>query len=243
MSDKFPIYIGTSGWQYGHWSGQFYPSNLPKEKYLEYYAQHLQSVEVNSSFYGLPEPEVARNWREKTPPGFIFSVKASRYLTHMKKLKDPQKPLFNFLESIQELKGKLGPVLFQLPPNWNFNAERLVNFLEILPSGYRYAFEFRDSSWFNSWVYEALRNQHAAFCIYDLNGQVSPKEITSDFVYVRLHGPLDPYEGKYGTQALAVWVGQISTWSSLGKDIYCYFNNDMAGYAVQNALELKSMVS
>lgn len=243
MSEKPSIYIGTSGWQYGHWMGKFYPSKLPKEKCLEYYAQYLQSVEVNSSFYGLPEPEVARNWREQTPPGFVFSVKASRYLTHMKKLKDPQKPLSNFLESVQELKGKLGPVLFQLPPNWTFNAERLVNFLKILPPGYRYTFEFRDSSWFNSRVYEALRKQHAVFCIYDLNGQVSPKEITSDFVYVRLHGPMGPYQGKYGTEALAGWAEAFSTWSKQGKDVYCYFNNDMAGFAVQNALELKSMVS
>lgn len=243
MGRKSSILIGTSGWQYDHWSGPFYPSDLPKEEYLEFYAERLHSVEVNSSFYGLPDPKTAQGWREQAANGFIFSVKASRYLTHMKKLKDPQEPLDNFLESIQELKGQLGPILFQLPPNWQFNPERLVSFLDILPQGYRFTFEFRDPSWFDPRAYGALREYHAAFCIYDLKGQVSPKEITADFVYVRLHGPAGPYEGKYGTQELSGWAGAISTWSDQGRDVYCYFNNDMAGYAVQNALELQSMVS
>lgn len=243
MSKASSILIGTSGWQYDHWNGLFYPSELSKEQYLEYYAERLHSVEVNSSFYGLPEAETARNWREQAPESFVFSVKASRYLTHMKKLKDPQEPLDNFLESIQELKGQLGPILFQLPPHWHFSPERLVSFLDILPQGYRYTFEFRDPSWFDPRAYGALREHKAAFCIYDLKGEVSPKEITTDFVYVRLHGPVGPYEGKYGTRELSGWAGAFSAWSEQGKDVYCYFNNDMAGYAVQNALELQSMLS
>jgi uncharacterized protein YecE (DUF72 family) len=238
---KKVVNIGTSGWQYEHWNGTFYPSDLSNEGQLSFYAQHLNTVEVNSTFYGLPDQSTVKKWREQTPPNFIFSVKASRYLTHMKKLKDPQEPLSHLLESIAGLKGSLGPVLFQLPPNWSFNPDRLLNILEILPPGHHYAFEFRDSSWFDTRAFEALEKHQVAFCIYDLNGQVSPKEITAGFVYVRLHGPMGPYKGKYDTQELAGWAGAFSAWSREGKDIYCYFNNDMAGYAVQNALELQAM--
>ena len=236
-------HIGTSGWQYDHWQGSFYPEDLAKKRFLDYYAEHFQTVEINNSFYQLPSPETLIQWREVTPPGFLFSVKASRYITHMKKLKDPAEPVSNFLKRIELLEDKLGPILFQLPPHWHFNRERLSSFLEALPDSFNYTFEFRDPSWLNPDAYELLTAHHTAFCIYDFAGRLSPKEITADFIYIRLHGPGNAYQGLYDTSALAGWAGAFSSWSSQGYQIYCYFDNDQAGFAVQNALQLQQMSS
>jgi uncharacterized protein YecE (DUF72 family) len=242
MGDHQSIHIGTSGWHYDHWRGPFYSHDLSKDEFLRYYSYHFQTVEINNTFYQLPERKTLSAWCDTVPAGFLFSVKASRYITHMKKLKDPEESLTNFLERIKVLEDKLGPVLFQLPPNWNFNSERLGTFLDSLPPDYRYAFEFRDPSWLNSQAYKALAKHRAAFCIYDFDRRLSPKEVTADFVYVRLHGPNGPYQGQYKTKALSGWAGAFSTWSSEGKEIYCYFDNDQHGYAVRNALELQEMV-
>jgi uncharacterized protein YecE (DUF72 family) len=237
------IHIGTSGWHYDHWEGPFYPKNLAKEDYLKYYANHFHSVEINNSFYQLPKKETFVNWRDTSPAEFIFTAKASRYITHMKKLKEPREALHAFFERVKLLEKKLGAILFQLPPRWRLNTERLISFLELLPGDYRYTFEFRDSSWFDTGVYEALARHGAAFCIYDLKGRLSPKEVTTDFVYVRLHGPkTEAYRGKYDRQVLAGWAGAFSSWLKQDKEIFCYFDNDEAGYAVQNARELQEMV-
>lgn len=233
--------VGTSGWHYDHWQGPIYPEGLPIKEWLAYYAEQLTTVEVNNSFYQLPEAEILRNWRGGTPNGFLFSVKASRYITHMKKLKDSDEPVATLLGRMDELGDKLGPILFQLPPNWNLNLDRLHSFLDMLPGGYRFAFEFRDSSWFDERVYEMLAAREAAFCIYELNYRLSPREVTADWVYVRLHGPQGAYQGKYDANTLAGWMGAFSTWMRQGKEVYCYFDNDEAGYAVQNALALKAM--
>jgi len=235
------LHVGTSGWHYDHWQGPFYPGDLPSEGWLAYYAEHLATVEINNSFYRLPEAETLWNWRAGTPQGFLFAAKASRYITHMKKLKDPDEPVANFLGRMEELGEKLGPILFQLPPNWNLNLDRLRSFLETLPGGHRFAFEFRDPSWFDEQTYEILAAHNAAFCIYELAGRLSPREVTTDWVYVRLHGPGDAYQGKYDAEALASWMGTFSTWMRQGKDVYCYFDNDEAGYAVQNAMALEAM--
>jgi uncharacterized protein YecE (DUF72 family) len=241
MKDKVSnLHIGTSGWHYEHWEGPFYPKDIAKSGYLAYYVQHLQTVEINNTFYQLPDTATLRTWRETVPEDFTFAVKASRYITHMKKLKDPQEPVPNFLERIDVLGDTLGPILFQLPPNWYFNGERLEAFLETLPSGYRYTFELRDPDWINDEAYALLEAHNAAFCIYDFHGRQSPKMVTADFVYVRLHGPYEAYRGKYDTETLSGWAGAVSTWLRQGKDVYCYFDNDEAGYAVQNALELQS---
>jgi uncharacterized protein YecE (DUF72 family) len=135
----------------------------------------------------------------------------------------------------------LGPILFQLPPHWNLNLARLRAFVAMLPGGYRYAFEFRDPSWFDDGVYGLLADHGAAFCIYELAGRLAPRQVTADWVYVRLHGPGDAYQGKYEAQTLAGWMGAFSSWQRQGKDIYCYFDNDQAGYAVQNARALQAM--
>jgi uncharacterized protein YecE (DUF72 family) len=172
------------------------------------------------------------------PPGFVFSVKASRYITHMKKLKDPSEPVRAFLGTMKLLGDRLGPVLFQLPPRFRVNAERFRAFLRSLPKPYRYAFEFRDHTWFLDEVYGALERRGAALCIYDLEGETSPVRVTADFVYLRLHGPGGAYEGKYGAKALRGWADAIQSWAGEGKDVYCYFDNDEKGYAAQNAREL-----
>lgn len=237
------IHVGTSGWHYGHWTGPFYPENLTKKEFLPYYAEHFHTVEVNSTFYGLPQKKTLLTWQKSVPEGFLFAVKSSRYITHMKKLKDAEKALYSLLKRVSVLGDNLGPILFQLPPGWRYNAKRFRNFLDLLPKGYRYAFEFRDRTWQNPEVYETMEYFNAAFCIYHLDGFLSPKIITADFIYVRLHGPDGPYRGNYGVQTLSGWSGAFSTWSSGKKKIFCYFDNDEAGYAPRNALRLQKMIA
>jgi uncharacterized protein YecE (DUF72 family) len=236
------INIGTSGWHYDHWKGPFYPRNLPARKMLPYYASHFRTLEINNSFYQLPKKETLEMWRKTAPGDFIFSMKASRYITHMKKLKDAPKTLPLFLETARVLEPKLGPLLFQLPPRWHVSLQRLGDFLNALPRGLRYAFEFRDPSWFQDQVYRALEEHGAAFCIYELEGRISPKEVTSDFVYVRLHGPGRAYQGQYDAKTLSSWAGEFFTWAGQGREIFCYFDNDQAGYAAQDALRIQTMV-
>src|SRR5438270_13006235 len=168
------VHIGTSGWHYKHWCGPFYAEKLPASKMLQCYVQYFDTVEINNSFYRLPEKSTFESWRESTPKNFIFAVKASRFLTHNKKLKDPENALNNFLPRAEALGEKLGPILFQLPPRWRINLERLAEFLDALPKYHRYTFEFREPSWLVPQVYELLRRHNAAFCIYELAGFHSP---------------------------------------------------------------------
>jgi uncharacterized protein YecE (DUF72 family) len=242
MNNSGLIHIGTSGWHYDHWRGPFYPENLTPKTFLTYYQQRFHTVEINNSFYQLPSEKTLVDWRETVPPGFIFTVKGSRYITHMKKLKDPGQSVPPLLERIQTLGDRLGPILFQLPPRWRFNAERLGAFLEALPRDYRYALEFRDPTWLNQEACRLLEKHGAAFCIYELAGRLSPKEVTADFVYIRLHGPGDAYQGRYDRQTLAGWAEAISAWTAQGLTVFCYFDNDEVGYAAQNALELQEML-
>jgi uncharacterized protein YecE (DUF72 family) len=235
------VHIGTSGWHYAHWRGAFYPIELPAREWLTFYAQHFESVEINNSFYHLLEVATLQTWAENTPPGFRFAAKASRYLTHMKKLKDPQPALSNFLSRIEALGAKLGPILFQLPPHWRCDLERLETFLSALPGEHRYAFELRDPSWQTPAVFALLARHRAASCVYDLAGVQSPAELTTDFAYVRLHGPAGPYQGCYSRDALATWAERLREWASRLAEIYIYFDNDEAGYAARNALELRAL--
>jgi uncharacterized protein YecE (DUF72 family) len=237
------IHIGTSGWHYDHWQGSFYPEHLPKTELLTYYQERFHTVEINNSFYRLPTEKALKDWRDSVSPGFIFAVKGSRFITHMKKLKDPRQSIRPFMDRVKILDDRLGPILFQLPPRWHFNADRLRDFLDTLPGGYHYALEFRDPSWLNQEAYRLLMDHGAAFCIYEFAGRLSPKEVTAKFVYIRLHGPGGPYQGKYDTQTLAGWAEAISTWASQGKEVFCYFDNDEAGYAAQNALSLQKILS
>jgi uncharacterized protein YecE (DUF72 family) len=243
MINPGEIHIGTSGWHYDHWKGPFYPDNTAAEEMLPYYVTHFHTVEINNSFYQLPNKATLEHWKKTVPADFIFALKGSRYITHMKKLKDPSQGVPPLLEVASVLGEKLGPLLFQLPPRWRMNGERLDAFLEFLPRDFRYAFEFRDPSWFTDHTYKALAKRGAAFCIYHLAGRLSPKEVTADFVYVRLHGPEGAYQGQYDGKTLSGWAGAFSTWLNQGKEIFCYFDNDEAGYATQDALRLKEMLS
>lgn len=236
------MHIGTSGWTYPHWRGAFYPEDLRDDQRLRFYAARLTSVEINNSFYRLPEESTLVRWRDATPADFVFAAKASRYITHMKKLKDPQASADRFMERMDVLGDKLGPILFQLPPHWRLNTNRLARFLETLDSDRRFAFEFRDPSWFDDRVYALLERHNCALCIYELAGMRSPRELTADFVYVRLHGPREAYRGSYDTRALARWAAALSAWRSEGRDFFCYFDNDEAGYAVRDALRLVDML-
>jgi len=237
------IHIGTSGWHYDHWKGPFYPDDLSPREMLSYYKGRFQTVEINNSFYQLPKKATLELWKKTVPDQFVFALKGSRYITHMKKLKDPSRGVPPLIDIARVLEDKLGPLLFQLPPRWHINLERLEAFLEFLPRDFRYVFEFRDPTWFSDDTYEVLAKWGAAFCIYHLAGFLSPKEVTADFVYVRLHGPEGAYQGQYDAKTLSGWAGAFSTWQAQGKEIFCYFDNDQAGYAVQDALKLQEMLS
>ena len=242
MNKRKLIHIGTSGWHYQHWKGPFYPEELSDKLLFKHYTKFFQTAEINNTFYQMPEQRTFAHWRDSAPDGFLFSVKASRYITHMKKLKDPDEPISNFINGVTALGEKLGPILFQLPPKWNFNLERLRSFLNALPGDYRYAFEFRDPSWFGNQTEEALAEKGAAFCIYDFEQRQSPRSVTADFIYVRLHGPDGAYKGRYEDKALSDWAEAFSSWADEGKEIFCYFDNDERGYAAQNGLRLKDLL-
>ena len=236
------IHIGTSGWHYKHWKGLFYPAGMRQQDYLAHYLRYFRTVEINNSFYRLPTYETFANWRQSVPEGFVFAVKASRFITHMKKLRDPQQSFGNFIENVAALEEKLGPILFQLPPRWRCDAERFRQFLEALPAGLLYTFEFRDHSWYNEAIYELLRQHQAAFCIYDLEQHQSPVVVTAPFVYIRLHGPEGRYNGSYSDQALAGWAAAARGWQQEGRPVYIYFDNDIGGHAVVDAQRLQNLI-
>jgi uncharacterized protein YecE (DUF72 family) len=237
------IRIGTSGYHYKHWRGPFYPETISPDRMLEFYSGDFDTVELNNSFYRLPTESAFDNWRDSTPANFVFAVKASRFLTHQKKLKDPESALQKLLPRAARLSTKLGPILFQLPPRWQVNAGRLGGLLEALPGNLRYVFEFRDLSWVRPEIDRLLARFRAAFCIYELAGYHSPLTITADFAYVRLHGPsLGKYQESYSNDRLRRWSKQVNEWAKNLAAIYIYFDNDQAGYAAQNALTLKEML-
>lgn len=237
------IRIGTSGYHYKHWVGPFYPPKTPPARMLEHYVRQFDTLELNNSFYRLPTVQAFKSWHDCTPPNFVFAVKASRFITHNKKLKDPENALHNLLPRAQHLDGKLGPILFQLPPKWKINVERLRELLEILPPEHRYAFEFRERTWLTPEVNRVLEKFNAAFCIYELAQYHTPLAITGDFSYVRLHGPAaGKYQGSYSGRRLKEWAAWIQQKANKLKAIYVYFDNDQEGYAAQNALTLRHMV-
>lgn len=236
------VHIGTSGWHYKHWQGPFYAEKLGAAKMLEYYARHFDTVELNNTFYRLPPESALQSWRDSTAPNFLFAVKGSRFLTHMKKLKDPEQGLKNFFDRVEILGKKLGPILFQLPPFWDCNVERLEDFLKALPKRHRYAFELRNASWHNAQVFELLHRHNAAFCIYEIAGFHAEVRLTADFTYVRLHGPGGAYQGSYEPQTLDAWAARIRGWKRKLRAIYVYFDNDQEAYAVKNALDLRALI-
>jgi uncharacterized protein YecE (DUF72 family) len=236
------LQIGTSGWVYKHWMDIFYPLDLPSDQQLSFYAQHFASVEINFSFYRLPERSVFEKWREQTPSNFIFAVKGSRYLTHMKKLKDPIEPLSRLLERASGLQEKLGPILFQFPHTWHINIERLQPFLKLLQTypHQRFTVEFRHPSWLNPQVYKLLESAGVALCL-----PVSPTVpldicLTTPWTYIRMHN--GQWNVGYSDEELSTWVERIRSFLVQEIDVYMYFNNDPDGHAIHDAQRLYSLL-
>jgi len=242
MNDSTSLYIGTSGFSYSEWEGKFYPEDLPNGERLEFFAQHFDTVELNNTFYQLPPKETFVGWRERTPQDFTFAVKVSRYITHRKYLKECSEPWANFYSRAQALKEKLGPFLVQLPPRWTKNLERVENFVSVLKKvspRERFTFEFRNEDWFDQELIDFFKKQEGmSLCLADSQKWPSAEEVTGNFIYLRLHGPGKVYRSKYSNQELQQWADKIKDYLNQDLDVYCYFNNDFEGYAIEDAKNL-----
>ena len=242
MSLNPNIRIGCSGWQYRHWRGDFYPAELPQSAWLDHYARRFDTVEINNTFYRLPEAPTFAAWARRAPPGFVYAVKASRYLTHMKKLKDPAEPLKRFFTRARRLEHAFGPVLYQLPPRWPVNLDRLETFLKALPRTRRHAMEFRDRSWYSDPVFALLERYKVTLCLHDMSGSASGKLVIGPFVYVRFHG-VQKYSGRYDDKTLDGWADWLALRAREGRAIYAYFNNDTGGHAPRDAARLRERLA
>lgn len=240
MSTRY--YIGTSGWVYPHWKHIFYPPDLPQSGWLEYYTQQFTTVELNNTFYRLPNEKTFDNWHERCPDVFRYAVKASRFITHIKKLNDIEGPLETFLNRARRLKGKFGPVLYQLPPGQHRNDDKLESFITLLPGDIRHVLEFRHESWLVDGVFAIMRKHNVGLCVFDMPGITCPVTATADFAYIRFHGTVGMYSGCYSDSELEDWSGRISRLSKNLDEVYIYFNNDMDGYAIGNARTLRHML-
>ncbi len=224
--------VGISGWSYAPWAGRFYPKSLKRTEWLHYYAQHFNTVELNSSFYHPPKPEQFAAWQEKVPDDFLFSVKGPRLISHLHRLHDVEGPLHDFIASITH-KRKIGPVIFQLPPRFKKDLPRLEAFLDLLPTQRRIAIEFRDPDWHDADVYALLTRYNIAFCLYEKGAARSPRVATADFTYLRLHGREEGYRGNYSDAALRDWRDWLT---ARNRDAYVYFDNTAEQlYAIENA--------
>jgi len=236
------IRIGCSGWQYRHWRGDFYPAELPQHAWLDYYARHFDTVEINNTFYRLPEAATFAAWGKRAPRGFLYAVKASRFLTHMKKLKDPADPLHRFFTRAKQLARAFGPVLYQLPPRWPVNLARLDAFLDALPRGRRHAIEFREPSWYTDAVFARLERHGVALCLHDMAGSASGRIAIGPFVYARFHG-VQKYAGRYSDATLDAWDEWLAGRVREGAPIFAYLNNDTGGHAPRDAARLRDKIA
>ncbi len=237
------LYVGTSGWAYKEWRGIFYPQGLPQAKWLEFYNQHFSTVELNNSFYQLPSEKAFNAWKERTSPDFVYAVKVSRLITHLKKLRNTEAALENFLSRSRLLGGKLGPLLYQLPPNMARNDALLESFLGSLPHDLRHVFEFRHESWLDEEVLALLRRYGVGFCIYDMPGFGTPVAATADFAYIRFHGSADMYGSCYSDVEIEQWASKIEELGRKLTSVYVYFNNDAEAFAVRNAKGLAAQLA
>ena len=235
------LFVGCSGWQYKHWRGDFYPTDIPQSRWLEHYARHFDTVEINNSFYRLPESGSFLSWRERAPHGFVYAVKASRFLTHMKKLKDPENPLALFFSRASNLGRALGPVLYQLPPRWTVDVERLTTFLRALPKRRQHTIEFREPSWYTAEVFALLERHRVALCLHDMQGSASGQLAIGPFTYARFHGTAR-YSGSYSDEALDQWAEWLAARLRAGVPVYAYFNNDVGGHAPRDAVRLREAI-
>jgi uncharacterized protein YecE (DUF72 family) len=230
-----PVLVGTSGWQYRDWRGRFYPDRLAQARWLEHYADRFATVESNNAFYRLPEPGTFESWAARTPPDFVMAVKASRYLTHIRRLRDPEEPVGRLLDRARRLGGKLGPVLLQLPPTLKADPAALDQTLRAFPAAVRVAVEPRHESWFGHEVRDLLAAHGAALCLADSPRRRTPLWRTADWTYLRLHQGTATPRPCYGRQALATWAGRLADLVGPDADVFVYFNNDPAGCAVRDA--------
>ena len=235
--------IGCSGWSYKDWRGPFYPPGLKAREHLAYYASRFSTAEINASFYRLPSENAVAAWRDGVPDGFLFAWKASRFLTHNKKLNDPKDSLDLIIGRMEPLGDRFGPILFQLPPMLRLNRERLATFLGLLPKGRRCTIEFRHPSWYAAEVFDLLQAHDVALCVSDHHDAPSPWEATASFVYVRAHGPGGRYFGRYSEEELAALAEAIRTWRKAGKAVFCYFDNDIRSAAPQDADRLIALTA
>ena len=236
-----PVHVGCSGWVYPHWRELFYPKGVPQRAWLAYYAEHFDTVEINNTFYRLPKASAVEGWVEQSPPGFAFAVKVSRYMSHIKRLTMVETGLERFYEPLEPLKqsGKLGPLLWQFPPNFHRDLERLSDALQALSQG-RHAFEFRHESWFTNEVYALLREHRVALVISDEASRwvKTPHVRTADWTYIRFHHGSRGRHGNYSASEIDSWARRIAQWRR-DTEVFAYFNNDWEGYALRNARLLK----
>lgn len=229
--------VGCSGWEYPHWRGLYYPEDLPRPAWFGFYSQSFDTVEVNNTFYRLPEPDTFERWAARAPQGFLFAIKASRYLTHRKRLNDPEEPIERLLGRAARLGSHLGPLLYQLPPRWRRDVGRLRTFIEALPTHFMHAIEFRDASWYHAEIYALLDRPHLTVCLHDMAGSELAEMGVGGFVYMRFHGT--NYGGAYSDEALDRAAHWLSAENRAGRPVYAYFNNDIGGHAVRDALALR----
>jgi uncharacterized protein YecE (DUF72 family) len=237
------IFIGTSGWSYASWRGPFFPKNVMVKHHLEYYGTQFSTTELNGVFYRTPTVEAVRGWRDNTPEDFVFAWKASKFITHWKRLTDKSRNSLALLESrLRILGAKAGPVLFQLPPQFVANRDRLAGFLRLLKAGRRYAFEFRHPSWYEPTILDLLRTRDISLCLSDHHDAPAPWEVTASFVYVRAHGPRGTYKDYYSNKTLRDWARKIVAWKHGRRDVYVYFDNDQKSAAPMDARRLMTLV-
>jgi uncharacterized protein YecE (DUF72 family) len=245
------VRVGCSGWQYRHWGTSFYPQGVPQSRWFAHYATVFDTVEINNSFYRLPSADTFAKWRDLAPPRFLYAVKASRFLTHMKKLKDPDDPLIRLFENVRELGPRLGPVLYQLPPNFGINLERLEGFLSAIRSAARktglgmrshHVVEFRDPSWYDERVFELLSRYGVAMCLHDMQGSATERRAIGPCAYVRFHQGTSKYSGRYDDRRLDAWAEWLVERIAEGLDVFAYFNNDTGGHAPRDAVRLRDRI-
>jgi len=231
-------YVGTSGWYYKHWKEHFYPSELFNNKWLTYYSDRFSTVELNNSFYRLPPEMAITNWYNSTPSNFSFAVKVSRFITHTKRLRGVAESINKFISRIQLFGTKLGPLLYQLPPMLKRDDSLLKSFLHLLPNDIKHAIEFRHHSWFDDTIFATLGEHKIGFCIYDMPGITCPLIVTTDFAYVRFHGHTSLYNSNYSNEELRGWARRFVNLAEQIQEMYIYFNNDIEGFSVLNAMTL-----
>jgi uncharacterized protein YecE (DUF72 family) len=233
------LWIGTSGWTYKDWRGTFYPRDVPAKRWLGWYAQQFPTTEINGSFYRTPSLDAVHAWREQTPDSFLFAWKASKFITHWKRLTEKCRNSLELMETRLKVLGpKVGPILFQLPPQFKADHQRLAGFLKLLNKKRRYAFEFRDPSWYEPAILGLLRDHDISLCLSDHHDAPSPWEVTASFVYVRGHGPTGEYKDRYSKSTLDRWAQSIAAWRRQRLTVYCYFDNDQKTAAPQDAQRL-----